>query len=100
MKEKSVWTIQRSILILVLVAFDIYALFFKPECGIDNAFLSCVLKGTWGDWIGVPLFHLGALTMMGVFPGLKNMVSPVGSASGNYMIGAVLAVSIILFWLF
>lgn len=96
MKEKSTWTIQRSILLLVLIVVDAFLIFFQPDCGIDKEFLSCVFSGTLGDWLGIILLHLCVFAMMGFIKPLMNLVSPEGSTSGNYIIGAATLASILL----
>lgn len=95
MSEKIVWTIQRVILLGVLGVVD---WFCSKPCTGDKELLPCKFTGTLGDWVGIVLLHLGVLAMMGLFKPLLNKVSPVGSSTGNYIIGAVLAVGLLLVW--
>lgn len=96
-EDKFVWLIVRLILLAIAVSFTIFAFSHQP-CDVDNVFLSCRLTGTAADWIGSIMFIGGLVWMSGIIKGVRNLVSPPGSTSGNYIVFAIVVLGAILFW--
>lgn len=98
MKEKTLWTISRAILLVIAVLFILFGLVIKQPCDIDNIYLSCRLTGSIADWIGSIGFLASVVWLSGIMKGFAHLQSPPGSTSGNLIAFAVAAISVLLFW--
>ena len=92
--------IVRIIVGAVLLLFTYYGFIEKQPCDLDGEFLSCNLTGTWGDWVGVPLFYLCGLVLAGV-PKLFGIewFNPEGG-SYYWVVFVAGALGILSFWFF
>lgn len=98
--DNAAWFVVRCIILAVVIAFTYYGFIEKQPCDLDLVFSSCNLTGTWGDWLGVPLFYASALIMSGVpkWFGVE-WFNPTG---GSYygIVFAAGAAGILLFWFY
>lgn len=98
--ERNLWRLVRGVILLCLLAFAFYGIIFPQACDSDAIYLSCQIKWTIGDIIGVPLFALGCTVMAGLHKGLGNLMSPEGSTGLNSLLFIELLAGIALIYLF
>lgn len=71
MAEKKSLGVKLSIglaVIAIAVIVSLYIFVWKQPCdGINNEFLSCLWKGSVGDWIGLILFYNGCFWLSGLY---------------------------------
>lgn len=96
--ERNLWMVVRGVLLLALLAFFLWGFIFPVPCDIDAIYLSCRIKWTIGDIVGIPLFLIGVLTLSGIPKGLGNILSPERSTWHQALLFAELALSIGLIW--
>lgn len=96
--EAVAWAVVRSILLLVAFLFIGYLLWWKQPCDVDAVFLNCRITGTWGDYIGIPVFFFGLFVMSGIHKGFSNLMNPPNSSKWNIILFVAMVMSVVLFW--
>lgn len=95
--EKGAWTVVRIILLLVVVAFTTMGFIIEQPCDIDSIYLWCRLHPmSIGDWIGCGLFYGSALVLSGLTP--IKFWNDENNTRGNWIMFAILILSIVLIW--
>ena len=100
MSEKTIWTIARGILLIVVLLFTYYGFIAKQECDLDAIYLWCRLHPiTVFDVIGCIMFYGGAFLLSGLWQKYFSLWEEENTTKWNTRIFALLVIGFGLIWI-